>query len=202
MNKTFQPVGRPREFDETDVVKKVMVLFWSNGYEGTGLADIIASTGLAKGSLYKAFGSKHNLYLQSLALYEKLYVDSASEALLDSREPEERINEFLSLPLKNSNQLGESSGCFLCNASADQADLDKEIRALVQRGFDKLSKALQKAIKELQPDAKPEQVLKQSEALLAIYSGLRIMARSGADPIRMEAAKEGGLLSVGMKGFN
>ncbi len=65
MKKHTQPVGRPRGFDETKVLKKVMELFWSRGYEGTGLADIISSTGLAKGSLYKTFGNKQNMYIQA-----------------------------------------------------------------------------------------------------------------------------------------
>lgn len=196
MKKHVQPVGRPREFDETDILQKVMTLFWSRGYEGTGLNDIIALTGLAKGSLYKAFGSKKNMYVQALALYEKQYVDTASEALTDNRNPETRIIEFLSEPIKASTQAGESNGCFLCNASADRADLDQEIRALVQRGFVKLGQALCKAISELNPDISPNQVSKQAEALLAIYSGLRVMARSGVEKERMEAARDGGLLSL------
>lgn len=199
MQKNTQSVGRPRKFDETEILQKVMTLFWSHGYEGTGLADIIQTTGLAKGSLYKAFGNKKSLYMQALALYEKQHIDTASQALKDNRDPMVRIKEFLSYPLKASSIAGENSGCFLCNASADRADLDQEVRMLVQRGFNKLSQALQTAISELAPKVESAQVSKQAEALLAIYSGIRIMSRSGVDKKRMEAARDGGLLSLDIK---
>lgn len=199
MEKKSQAVGRPRRFDETEILQKVMNLFWSHGYEGTGLSDITQTTGLAKGSLYKAFGNKKNLYMQALALYEKQYIDTAFHALVDSREPVVRINEFLSYPLQTSNVTGENNGCFLCNASADRADLDQEVRILVQRGFNKLSQALQTAISELTPKVGSAQVSAQAEALLAIYSGIRIMSRSGIDKNRMQAARDGGLLSLGIK---
>jgi len=38
-------VGRPREFDEDEVLSNIMSTFWENGYEGTGLSDIIKATG-------------------------------------------------------------------------------------------------------------------------------------------------------------
>ena len=199
MKKNTQAVGRPRQFDETKTLEKVMNLFWSHGYEGTGLSDIIKTTGLAKGSLYKAFGNKKNLYMQALKLYEKQYVDAASQALTDSRDPMVRINEFLSGPITALNSDDENNGCFLCNASADRANLDPEIRTLVQRGFSELGQALQLTISELNPEATTAQTSQQAEALLAIYSGLRIMSRSGIDKKRMEAARDGGLLSIGIK---
>ena len=199
MKKNTQPVGRPRKFDETEILQKVMKLFWNNGYEGTGMSDIIATTGLAKGSLYKAFGNKKNLYLQAMNLYEQQYVDTASNALTDNQDPIKRIKEFLSSPIKASNLVGENNGCFLCNASADRADLDPEIRTLVQRGFNKLGQALQLAISELNPETATDQVNKQAEALLALYSGLHVMSRSGLEKKRMEAARDGGLLGLGIK---
>ena len=195
MKKHTQPVGRPRGFDETKVLKKVMELFWSRGYEGTGLADIISSTGLAKGSLYKTFGNKQNMYIQALSLYEKLYVDSAFKALTDnSCCPETRVIEFLCEPMKALTKKKDRKGCFLCNASADRADIDQEIQTLVQRGYAKLSKALQINITNLNCDIAPDIVIKKAEALLAIYSGLQVMARSGVEKKRMQAAIDGGLL--------
>ena len=140
--KAPQSVGRPREFDEADVLDKVMKLFWRQGYEGTGLKDIQIATGLAKGSIYKAFESKHNLYLKSLERYEVLHVDTVVEALTSSKPPMTRLNDFLSAPIHHMNTSGSNKGCFLCNASADRADSDDDTRALVQRSFKKLGHCL------------------------------------------------------------
>jgi TetR/AcrR family transcriptional repressor of nem operon len=62
-------VGRPREFDEEQVLDAAMKAFWANGYEATSLADLVSVTGLHKGSLYQAFGDKHSLFIQTLNRY-------------------------------------------------------------------------------------------------------------------------------------
>ena len=46
-----------------------MGAFWAKGYESTSLNDLMAATGLHKGSLYQAFGDKHSLFLESLKRY-------------------------------------------------------------------------------------------------------------------------------------
>lgn len=189
MKKTSLAVGRPREFDEEDVLDKVMKLFWTQGYEGTGLKDILTATGLAKGSIYKAFESKHNLYLRSLERYEAVHVDTAVSALTSSKPPMTRLDDFLSAPLKNVSNGSMNKGCFLCNASADRAGSDQETRELVQRGFQKISRALAVAISELHHDWTNEQNQQAAEMVLSIYSGFRTMSRSGHDIKPLTSAK-------------
>ena len=41
-------------------------LFLSHGYEGTSLDDIVMATGLLRGSLYSAYGSKRGMFLCAL----------------------------------------------------------------------------------------------------------------------------------------
>lgn len=196
MKKTPQTVGRPREFSENDVLDSVMALFWKHGFEGTGLSDILTATGLAKGSIYKAFKSKHNLYLLSLARYEAVHVDSAVKALGAKGTPLEKLDSFLSAPIKDMATTGLSKGCFLCNASADRAQADSETRALVQRGFNKLAGALTGVITELNPQMKPKAARQSAQMMLTIYSGLRTMSRSGIDPAELYLAKDAAFKSL------
>jgi len=193
MRKTLQAVGRPREFKEEDVLDSVMKLFWAQGYEGTGLKDILKATGLAKGSIYKAFESKHNLYLKSLERYEVLHVDTAVAALTSSKPPMTRLDDFLSAPLKNVSNGAMNKGCFLCNASADRSDSDEETRALVQRGFQKIGRALATAIFELKPGWSDDRIQQAAQMILSVYSGLRIMSRSGLSQATLTDAKKGAM---------
>lgn len=62
-------VGRPREFDTDQVLDAAMQAFWAKGYEATSMGDLMAATGLHKGSLYQAFGDKHALFVQALQRY-------------------------------------------------------------------------------------------------------------------------------------
>ena len=59
-------MGRPRGFDERDVVDSAAGLFVRLGYEATSVDDLVAATGLHRGSLYKAFGSKRGLFVTAL----------------------------------------------------------------------------------------------------------------------------------------
>lgn len=171
--------GRPREFDETEVLRKIMTLFWRLGYEGVSLADIMEATGLRKGSLYAAFGDKRSMYLRALAQYEADVVKGAAEALEDSAIPAmERLEAFLSAPL-HAPRNQDRSGCFLCNASADQADLDDQTRQQVTRGFDRLKRALVAPLSELNPSLSEAGIVAKAGTLLAVYTGLRVMVRSG-----------------------
>ncbi|MEM7329075.1 MAG: TetR/AcrR family transcriptional regulator [Pseudomonadota bacterium] len=170
--------GRPREFDDTEMLRKIMRLFWKSGFEGVSLSMIMKETELQKASLYAAFGDKRSMYLKALGRYHTDVVAAAARALKDTTLPaQERIKTFVLAPLTAA--AGEDrSGCFLCNASADQSDLDAKTRAQVATGFEQLSDALTVPLTELHPDLDAVDLAAKAQALLALYVGFRIMVRS------------------------
>lgn len=173
--------GRPREFDELETLSQIMKLFWKKGYEGTGLSEVLKITGLGKASLYSAFGNKQSMYLKALAHYESVVVDAAVHALTNrEHKVEDRISAFLNSPIAAVQANNDRRGCFLCNASADRASLDVETAELVQRGYAKLHEALLKALSEESPSDNDQKTAQARASLvLSVYSGLRVMARSG-----------------------
>jgi TetR/AcrR family transcriptional regulator, transcriptional repressor for nem operon len=60
-------VARPRGFDEAVVVDAAARCFTDLGYAATSVDDLVGATGLHRGSLYGAFGSKRGLFLAALA---------------------------------------------------------------------------------------------------------------------------------------
>ncbi|MDN5766773.1 MAG: TetR/AcrR family transcriptional regulator [Humibacillus sp.] len=59
-------MGRNRGFNESAVVAAAAVAFSTGGYEATSIDDLVRCTGLHRGSLYQAFGSKRGLFLLAL----------------------------------------------------------------------------------------------------------------------------------------
>ncbi|GAA2018388.1 helix-turn-helix transcriptional regulator [Nakamurella flavida] len=59
-------MGRTRSFDEAEVLGRAAKSFLATGFEGTSLDDLVRSTGLHRGSLYQAFGSKRGLFVAAL----------------------------------------------------------------------------------------------------------------------------------------
>jgi TetR/AcrR family transcriptional regulator, transcriptional repressor for nem operon len=51
-------MARPRNFDVDVVVERAMQAFWTLGYANASPAALAAATGVGKGTLYDAFGSK------------------------------------------------------------------------------------------------------------------------------------------------
>ncbi len=72
-----------------------MDLFGRQGYEATSMTDLCVATGLHKGSLYQAFGNKHQLFLRSLQHYTKQsFTEEASSAYL-SDSPMENLRTLV-----------------------------------------------------------------------------------------------------------
>ena len=186
--------GRPRGFDEAQALDIIMRLFWERGYEATGLSDIIQATGLGKASLYATFGNKQAMYLRALAAFETNMVDAGVQMLSDgSVPPMDRMTAFLDAPIAARRDAGDVTGCFLCNASADRAALDHETAEAVQRCYGKLARALERTVAEITgPEAAPA----RAQMLLAVYSGLRVMVRTGLPIASLEKARDDALAGL------
>src|ERR1700712_1618664 len=61
--------GRPREFEIEDALQGAIEVFRTHGYHGTSVQDLTVGTGLARGSIYKAFHDKRSLFLAALDHY-------------------------------------------------------------------------------------------------------------------------------------
>ena len=77
-------MARPRNFAEDTVITLAAEVFARLGYNGASIDDLLGATGLQRGSLYKAFGSKRNLFEKVLtqALAPGWTAQSASIDLL------------------------------------------------------------------------------------------------------------------------
>ncbi|MEO9467491.1 TetR/AcrR family transcriptional regulator [Parasphingorhabdus sp.] len=66
-------VGRPRKFDDADVLHRAAQAFLQDGFEAASYEHIAAAMGLSKPSLYNAFGNK-------TALFERVVSEYADQA--------------------------------------------------------------------------------------------------------------------------
>ena len=61
--------GRPREFDEEEVLDIAMRLFWEHGFDGTSMSELTEAMGINRRSIYAAFGNKEALFTAALDRY-------------------------------------------------------------------------------------------------------------------------------------
>jgi AcrR family transcriptional regulator len=123
--------GRPRSFDEDEVLEKARTVFWNLGYAATTLDDLAAATGLNRPSLYAAFGDKHALYMRALQRTR----ESAAAAMRAMLAREGTLREVLDALFSaaiSAYVTGDEGqrGCFIVGTAVTQAVGDPEARAL------------------------------------------------------------------------
>ncbi len=127
---SHRSVGRPREFDEETALEAAMEAFWRNGYEATSLKDLCTCTGLHKGSLYQAFGDKHQLFMRSLKHYADRTFSETAAVAFQSDSPLENIRAVMHKVVNNA---AEDQGCLMINSLVELAPHDPEVKAALKK---------------------------------------------------------------------
>ena len=177
-------MARPREFDLDEALERAMNVFWSKGYEGASLQDLLEAMNIARGSLYKAFQDKRSIYLAALDLYDRVEIQRSVDGLRDrsAGDGATRIRLFLEGARAAVVRHHDRRGCFLCNAAVDQAPVDPEIQGRVLAMMKRMERAVTEAIAE-SPQAADWPAERRARTALTLtnaYVGLRVLARSGA----------------------
>jgi len=164
-------VGRPREFDEERALEAAMDEFWKKGYESTSLNDLCCCTGLHKGSLYQAFGDKHQLFMRSLNHYaDREFKDVAAVAL----EQDSPLDSIRALVRTVCDHAAEGRGCLMINSMVELAPHDAEVRDMLaqegQRRIGVMAELLTKAqeLGEIRAELNP---LKLAQQLMVGLAG-------------------------------
>ena len=177
-------MARPREFDIEEALERAMNVFWTKGYEGASLQDLLDAMGIARGSLYKAFQDKRSIYLAALDRYDRTEIQSAVDGLRDRNAGDgaTRIRLFLEDARAAVVRRDDRRGCFLCNAAVDRAPMDAEIQAKVIAMMKRMEDAVAAALGESMQAVHWPLKRRAQTALTLInsYVGLRVHARSGA----------------------
>ncbi|GAJ27278.1 hypothetical protein JCM15457_2251 [Liquorilactobacillus sucicola DSM 21376 = JCM 15457] len=74
-------MGRKKGFQQAEILVIISNVFIEYGFEGTSLDDLVKATGLLRGSLYSAFGSKRGMF--SAALAENIKQGKDSETTIN-----------------------------------------------------------------------------------------------------------------------
>ena len=106
--------GRPRTFNREQALNSAMEIFWERGYEGTTLTELQrAMGGITAPSLYAAFGSKEELFRESVELYSKIQSNRFLKTLTDKSTARESVEAFLMAMAESFSQADKPRGCLV-----------------------------------------------------------------------------------------
>jgi len=125
-----KPRGRPRSFDETEAVERAIQVYWSKGYDGVTIDDLVAGMGVGRPSLYAVFGDKRALFLRVLKAYAEKKGARAAKALLSPQTLRDSLTHFLKHAVESATEKGSARGCLL-QCVAPLVD-DPEVRQFLQ----------------------------------------------------------------------
>jgi AcrR family transcriptional regulator len=130
IQKAPRPRGRPRSFDESAALKKATLVFWSKGYDGVTIDDLVAGMGVGRPSLYSIFGDKRTIFLRVLHAYAERKGILAAEALLSPQTLRDSLASFLRYAVISATEKESARGCLLM-CVAPLVD-DAEVRQFIQ----------------------------------------------------------------------
>jgi TetR/AcrR family transcriptional repressor of nem operon len=182
-------MGRPRAFDQEVVIDRAMDVFWRQGYRGTTPQDLIDASGIGKGSLYNAFGSKRELFRLALDRYRDQQAILVDEALAAPGPIKERLASALELIIDLNFADPDHRGCLAVNTAAELGGFDlaatDQVRAMFERtaGVFLAAIRLGQASGELDKENDPDAVAMH---LLTTLVGVQLLSKTATDPERLK----------------
>ncbi len=171
--------GRPKAFDRTDVLEKALGLFWSQGYEATGMAQLVQTMGIGRQSIYNAFGDKRALYLAALEHYYDTRMQKMLQGLRGEGSPLARLKATV-----QGAGSPNAKGCMVCNSMAEfgshEPDVNAQLRRYVSAQEEAFANVLIQAQQagEISSNAKPRVLARQ---LVATMQGMALLNRASID---------------------
>ncbi len=112
-------------------------LMHQNGYNATGLTDILKAAEVPKGSFYHHFGSKEDFAAAALAKYGMREREHAAAILNDTTIPPlKRLQRYFGDLVKVYGQKGAIPGCMMGRFSLEIAEKSPQLRKQISASFD------------------------------------------------------------------
>lgn len=172
-------MARVREFDTEAAVEAAMAAFRRTGYEGTSIQDLVEATGVGRGSLYAAFGSKDGLYLAAVDRYREQFAVPLIEILRTSGAPaRDLVREVLVAVVDEIVRDGSRQACLIVGAAMERVPSDPKVAERLRATTGSLEDALTEVISAGQDRGQVgsrQDARSLSRFLVTTMQGLRVM---------------------------
>src|SRR5215475_5610995 len=120
-------MARPREFDVDDALDRATQVFWTRGYEGTSVQDLVDALGVNRASLYATFGDKAQLFSAVLDRYGDQVNGAISEALTAPATGAEAVRAWFGAVIQKATHPAGPRGCLFIGAVGSCATVPESL---------------------------------------------------------------------------
>jgi len=173
------PVGRIKQYNEEQVLRKAMAVFWANGYHNTSIRTLEKEMGINQFSIYASFKNKRNLFRMALQFYG-LEIEKQFLGHLGSKDSSlEDIRIFLNRFSQAIIRHTIPDGCLMVKTASECAH-DKQIMEMVDSFFFRIKSLFIRALDNSQQKGKVKSTFSVedgAEYLVGISQSLSVYAK-------------------------
>ncbi|MCZ4305796.1 TetR/AcrR family transcriptional regulator [Zoogloeaceae bacterium G21618-S1] len=161
-----------------------MKVFWEKGFESASMANLIAGTGITRGSLYNAFGGKAQLFVKALQKYDQDHRHAMLSALEAMDDPSRAIAALFDGLVAETIADPEKKGCFLVNTASELTTHGEEVNCIVRAGLRETQAFLRRSIEVGQARQQFPVALDAdatAKGLMAMIVAIRVLGRGMFD---------------------
>jgi AcrR family transcriptional regulator len=145
--------GRPRSFDRQEALRRAMNVFWTLGYEGTTLVDLLEAMGnITPTSFYAAFGSKEQLFREAIQLNNTTFGTKVMRNLNEQATARAAIEALLRSAVNTFSETDHPRGCMLVlgatNCTRSNEKVQEYLREMRLTTYKAIRQRLERGIKE------------------------------------------------------
>lgn len=153
------------------IVETASALFREHGYDGVGVAELMAAAGFTHGGFYKHFRSKADLMAETAA-------SGLSQSLAMTGDMD--LAKFISVYVSRAHRDGRSAGCTMAALCGDAARQSDDVKATFAAGIEDMLAVLGRDDAAPQ-DADPQRARAKRIDLLAHVIGAVALSRACPD---------------------
>lgn len=181
-------MARSKEYDEDEVLRKAMVLFWTQGYEKTSMQDLVTHMGIHRRSMYDTFGDKHALFMKALERYDEIIETSINLQVKQLDSVKKAIRHLFEMAILKNEK--EPIGCLTVNTAVELSLHDEEVAEKVVKSFSKTENLLYELLLCGQKSGEisnHHDAKRLSQSIHNSLVGLRVLAKTTDDKEKLES---------------
>ncbi|MGC0362597.1 TetR/AcrR family transcriptional repressor of nem operon [Rhodococcus sp. 27YEA15] len=172
-------MGRSQEFDTVTVIAAALDVFWDRGYEGASLAELEATTGLNRSSLYNTFTNKRGLFDSAVQMYLNRVIRPRLQGLATNPTHDAVDEYFAALARAVATMTPDTRrrGCLLLNTATTPAANDESIADVIRGYRQELLASIENGVRAASTTASADVVRERASILLSCNVSALILAR-------------------------
>ena len=137
-------------FDNEEVLKKALSLFWERGFNGTSISELETATGINRSSIYNTYGDKNQFFLKALELYENIQKSNSDTHFNNAHSLLAVIRRLFESLTKEIISDDKNKGCFIINTTTELANQNPSLNQFLIKRKDSYINTFTALIKKAQ----------------------------------------------------